>query len=302
MNLSFDLDGVVVGCGTTNYLLEKSRVHKVSAGERSYHIFYQVCTAYCEEMARKSDAGAKMSYHKRQTLRELDSPMFKDSRADLTKLNLGRPEEFHFLTQSQCISIPNVSDAEHFHEMEFACIRLGLTRPELEDAFAVCGAVLHLGNLQFVDNPDGNGGCQIRDTHAVKKALENSSKLLGLPCDEISLRLRTKELVVRGEVSVVQLTSVQAAEARDALCKSMYKNCFDWLVQRTNIAMIDPSLAIINEERGKFRKPQASSRKFIGILDIFGFEIFELNGFEQVTWNELLAIQSSNEFTFAVLY
>jgi myosin heavy subunit len=284
MNLSFDLDGVVVGCGTTNYLLEKSRVHKVSAGERSYHVFYQICMAYCEEMARKRDSNAKMSYQKRRTLRDLDSPQFKDARADLTKLNLGRPEEFHFLTQSQCITIPNVSDAEHFHEMEFACIRLGLTRPELEDAFAVCGAILHLGNLQFVDNSDGNGGCVVKSSETAKRALENASSLMGLPCEEISLRLRTKELVVRGEINVVQLTSIQAAEARDALCKSMYKNCFDWLVERTNIAMIDPNAANALEmpERGKFRKPQMLNRKFIGILDIFGFEIFELNGFEQV--------------------
>lgn len=284
MNLSFDLEGVVVGCGTTNYLLEKSRVHKLALGERSYHIFYQICTAYCEQAAHNADPTMKVSYRQRQTLRELDSPQFKDARADISRLNLGRPEDFRFLTQSECITIPNVSDAERFHEMEFACIRLGLSKPELQDAFSVCAAILHLGNLEFVDNSDGNGGCELKVSPAVTRAMENASLLMGLPAEEISLRLRTRELVVRGETSMVLLNPVQAGEARDALCKAMYKNCFDWLVERTNIAMIDPNAtaATMNEERGKFRKPATSSRKYIGILDIFGFEIFEQNGFEQV--------------------
>ncbi|CAE7831732.1 myoI [Symbiodinium microadriaticum] len=228
-----------------------------------------------------------MSYQRRQTLRELDSPQFKSARADLSRLELARPEEFCFLTQSNCITLPNVSDAEKFHEMEFACIRLGLTKPELEDAFSVCGAILHLGNLEFIDNTDGNGGCVLKEVSSVTSALENASRLMGLSEEEVSLRLRSRELVVRGEVNVVQLNKTQAGEARDALCKVMYKNCFDWLVERTNIAMIDPHATpeAIANERGRYHKPPTSSRKFIGILDIFGFEIFELNGFEQLCIN-----------------
>ena len=284
MNLSFDINGVVVGCGTTNYLLEKSRVHKLAQGERSYHIFYQVCAAYCEHVAKRKDGNVPMSYHRRQTLRELDSPQFKNARADISRLHLGQPEQFRYLTQSECITLPNLSDAERFHEMEFACIRLGLTKPELEDAFSVCGAILHLGNIEFIDSSDGNGGCEVMPCTAVTSALEHAARLMGLPAEEVSLRLRTRELVVRGEVNLVQLTSVQAGEARDALCKAIYKNCFDWLVERTNIAMIDPHATpeVVSQERGKFHRPATTSRKFIGILDIFGFEIFELNGFEQV--------------------
>lgn len=277
MNLSFEVDsGIIVGCGTTNYLLEKSRVHKQASGERSYHIFYQICGAVADSLLNPlNESDARVSY-RRKTLYDADSDSRRSLRGDLGPLSLtGKPEDYHYLVQSGCIAIPNVSDFDQFSAMENACIKLGLQKSEINDMYSVCAAILHLGNIQFEDRSDTvSGGCELNSSPKSLEALHNAAKLMGLSADEISLRLRTRELVLRGEVNSIQNTAAQSVEARDALSKMLYKRCFDWLVERTNLAMIDQQSG--NEVNNK------NGRRHIGILDIFGFEIFDVNGFEQV--------------------
>ena len=65
------------------------------------------------------------------------------------------------------------------------------------------------------------------------------------------------------------LSIEQAVDSRDALCKAMYARLFRWLVERCNEKLVDT------------HQPQA----FIGILDIFGFECFVTNSFEQLCIN-----------------
>ena len=72
----------------------------------------------------------------------------------------------------------------------------------------------------------------------------------------------------RGSMVAMQLSAAVAAETRDSLCKHMYGNMFDFIVQKINASMRTPN--------AKF---------FIGILDIFGFEVFEQNTFEQLCIN-----------------
>ena len=66
-----------------------------------------------------------------------------------------------------------------------------------------------------------------------------------------------------------------AEDSRDALAKAVYGRAFDWILQRVNVALGGAAV----EEGG------ADADMFIGILDIFGFEIFEQNGFEQLCIN-----------------
>jgi myosin heavy subunit len=278
MNLSFDLQGgMIVGCGTTNYLLEKSRVHKQALGERSYHIFYQLSSAIADTILNNQSIPEPRESYRRKTLYDDDAPSRRCQRGDLMTLSLtGNPEDYHYLLQSGCTTIPNVSDFDQFMAMENACIKLGLKKSEINDIYFVCAAILHLGNIQFVDNSNTtSGGCQIDPAKACLEGLNNASKLMGLSAEEISLKLRTRELILRGEVNSIQNTAKQAVEARDAFSKMLYKRCFDWLVERTNLAMIDRP----PDESKTTNPPQ---RRHIGILDIFGFEIFDTNGFEQV--------------------
>uniref|UniRef100_A0A0V0J0Z2 Putative myosin-1-like n=1 Tax=Solanum chacoense TaxID=4108 RepID=A0A0V0J0Z2_SOLCH len=126
-------------------------------------------------------------------------------------------------------------------------------------------AVLWLGNISFtaVDN----------ENHAepvVDEGLTTVSTLIGCGVEELKLALSTRKMRVRNDDIVQKLTLSQATDTRDALAKSIYSCLFDWLVEQIN-----KSLAV-----GKRRTGRS-----ISILDIYGFESFERNSFEQFCIN-----------------
>jgi myosin heavy subunit len=75
------------------------------------------------------------------------------------------------------------------------------------------------------------------------------------------------------EVMISELTLDQSYMARDALCKDLYGSLFSWIIRKIN--------STISVDSGPSRKKS----NFIGLLDIFGFEIFAKNGFEQLCIN-----------------
>lgn len=275
MELSFDVgsysgEGSIIGCGTVNYLLEKSRVHKQGMGERSYHIFYQLCRAATATTTPTSIR------HTRVSLLDADAAELRCRKVDLSKLHLRSPEQYHYLSQSNCLDIAGVDDVSKFNEMESAAMKLGLSKIELTDLFSVCAVVLHLGNIKFKSAGEGT----IIDLSEVSKSgLELSAQLLGVDVNDLTQKLTTRELKLRGEVNVMQRTPSQSSDARDALAKALYMNAFDWLVMRLNEAMrVESTSRASSSGYGN----TTNDVKKIGILDIFGFEIFDVNGFEQV--------------------
>ncbi|XP_074274054.1 myosin-1-like isoform X3 [Silene latifolia] len=233
IEIHFSETGKISGAAIQTFLLEKSRVVQCAEGERSYHIFYQLC------------AGAPAS------LRE--------------KLNLRNLDEYKYLRQSNCYTIARVDDAEQFRIVMEALDVVHVTKDDQESAFAMVAAVLWLGNVSFniIDN----------DNHVEPvpdEALLSVAKLLGCEVEELQLALSTRKMKVGNDNIVQKLTLPQAIDARDALAKSIYSCLFDWLVEKIN-----KSLAV-----GKRRTGRS-----ISILDIYGFESFDKNSFEQFCIN-----------------
>ncbi|CAA2978599.1 myosin-1 [Olea europaea subsp. europaea] len=222
-------------CGSllSTVLLEKSRVVQLSEGERSYHIFYQLC------------AGAP--------------PILRE------KLNLKNANEFNYLRQSNCYSISGVDDAEQFHVVMEAMDIVHVSKEDQESAFAMLAAVLWLGNVSFTVVDSENHVEPVAD-----EGLTNVARLIGCKVEELKLALSTRNMIIRNENIVQKLTLSQAIDTRDALAKSIYSCLFDWLVEQIN-----KSLAV-----GKRRTGRS-----ISILDIYGFESFERNSFEQFCIN-----------------
>ncbi|XP_017971224.1 PREDICTED: myosin-1 isoform X1 [Theobroma cacao] len=233
IEIHFSETGKISGAKIQTFLLEKSRVVQCAEGERSYHIFYQLC------------AGAP------RALRE--------------KLNLMDVDEYKYLKQSNCYSIAGVDDAEQFRIVKEALDVVHVSKEDQESVFAMLAAVLWLGNVSFTIIDNENHVEAVAD-----ESLINVAKLIGCDNAELNLALSIRKMRVGNDNIVQKLTLSQAIDTRDALAKSIYACLFEWLVEQIN-----KSLAV-----GKRRTGRS-----ISILDIYGFESFDRNSFEQFCIN-----------------
>ncbi|KAK9935768.1 hypothetical protein M0R45_022853 [Rubus argutus] len=233
IEIHFSETGKISGANIQTFLLEKSRVVQCTEGERSYHIFYQLC------------AGAP--------------PALRDM------LNLKSADEYKYLQQSNCYSITGVNDAEEFRVVKEALDVVHINEEDQESVFAMLAAVLWLGNISFTVIDNENHVEAMAD-----EGLFNAAKLVGCSLEELQLALSTRKMRVGNDNIVQKLTLSQAVDTRDALAKSIYACLFEWLVEQIN-----KSLAVGKRCTGRS----------ISILDIYGFESFDRNSFEQFCIN-----------------
>jgi len=192
-----------------------------------------------------------------------------------------QPLDFYFLANGCVDRRDGVLDAGQLAVTKRAMRIMGIE--DSDSVFSIIAAVLHLGNLKFVTLADDQSQVDLENIESCKsiKALES---LLGISQDDIIHALCNRKVNAGGEEFVVQLSAEDAADTRDALAKSLYSRAFDWLVRRIN--------ECINQT--------AKAKRFIAVLDIFGFEIFDVNSFEQLCINyanERLQ-QQFNDFVF----
>ncbi|XP_008397965.1 unconventional myosin-X isoform X3 [Poecilia reticulata] len=169
-------------------------------------------------------------------------------------------ESFHYLSQSGCLKDKSLNDKELYNSVMEALKVLGFTEEEIRDMFKLLSGVLQLGNMEFMLA----GGAQI----TTKQVVSNASELLGLDAFQLSEVLTQRSIILRGEEICSPLTIEQAIDSRDSVSMALYSQCFSWIILKIN-----------QKIKGK------ENFKSIGILDIFGFENFEVNRFEQFNIN-----------------
>uniref|UniRef100_A0A8C5HR33 Unconventional myosin-X-like n=1 Tax=Gouania willdenowi TaxID=441366 RepID=A0A8C5HR33_GOUWI len=170
------------------------------------------------------------------------------------------PESYHYLSQSGCVQDQSLDDKQLFNSVMEALKVMEFTEEEIRDVFKLLSAVLQMGNVEFMTA----GGAQITS----KGVVGNVSELLGLDCFQLSEVLTQRSMILRGEEICSPLTVEQALDSRDSVAMALYSQCFSWIIMRIN-----------QKIKGK------DNFKSIGILDIFGFENFEVNRFEQFNIN-----------------
>uniref|UniRef100_A0A8C0L700 Unconventional myosin-X n=1 Tax=Canis lupus dingo TaxID=286419 RepID=A0A8C0L700_CANLU len=173
---------------------------------------------------------------------------------------LSVPENYHYLSQSGCIGDKTISDQESFREVITAMEVMEFSKEEVREVLRLLAGVLHLGNIEFITA----GGAQV----SFKTALGRSAELLGLDSAQLTDALTQRSMFLRGEEILTPLTVQQAEDSRDSLAMALYARCFEWVIKKINSRI-----------KGK------DDFKSIGILDIFGFENFEVNHFEQFNIN-----------------
>ncbi|XP_010504771.1 PREDICTED: myosin-16-like isoform X3 [Camelina sativa] len=186
---------------------------------------------------------------------------------DVERFKLGDPKSFRYLNQSSCYELDGVNDAEEYLATRRAMDVVGISEKEQDAIFRVVAAILHLGNIEFSKGEDADSS-SLKDEQSMFH-LQMTSELL--MCDPHSLEdaLCKRIMVTPEEVIKRSLDPLGAAVSRDGLAKTIYSRLFDWLVNKINISIGQDS----------------HSKRLIGVLDIYGFESFKTNSFEQFCIN-----------------
>uniref|UniRef100_A0A8C7VKC1 Osteoclast-stimulating factor 1 n=1 Tax=Oncorhynchus mykiss TaxID=8022 RepID=A0A8C7VKC1_ONCMY len=180
-------------------------------------------------------------------------------------LGIMTPDYYNYLNQSGTYKVDGTNDSKDFQETMEAMHVIGIPVAHQAQALQIIAGILHLGNISFIEA--GNYG-KVESTDL----LAFPAYLLGVDPTRLQDKLTSRKMDSKwggkSESIDVTLNQEQATYTRDALAKALYTRLFDYLVEAINKAIQKP-----HEEYS------------IGVLDIYGFEIFQRNGFEQFCIN-----------------
>ncbi|KAL7198615.1 hypothetical protein ACSBR2_021000 [Camellia fascicularis] len=186
---------------------------------------------------------------------------------EVAKYKLGDPKSFHYLNQSNCYDLVGISDAHDYLATRRAMDIVGISQKDQDAIFRVVAAILHLGNVEFTKGKEIDSSV-LKDDKS-KFHLQTAADLLMCDLGALEDALLKRVMITPEEVIKRSLDPVQATVSRDGLAKTIYSRLFDWLVDTINVSIgQDPN-----------------SKSLIGVLDIYGFESFKTNSFEQFCIN-----------------
>ncbi|KAG0229955.1 hypothetical protein BGW42_001283 [Actinomortierella wolfii] len=239
--LQFNERGRLLGAKMLDYFLEKKRVSMVSsaslsvmAEERNFHIFYQ--------LLQGATPDEKTHLH----------------------LNEG---PFHYLSsRASSRSLPGMDDAVEFTNLKTALKVLGFQKRQVAQIFQVLAAILHLGNLTFMEDTTThtNDACVVRNIDTLILV----SDILGVDPNALQNTLTYKTKMIKKELCSVFLDTQGAMAQRDELAQGLYSLLFSWIVEFLNVKLCNENPA-----------------NFIGVVDLFGFQQYATNRLDQFCVN-----------------
>jgi myosin-5 len=261
IEMRFDRGGTLVGASVETYLLEKVRLISQSDGERNYHVFYEMLAGMTHDDLR------------RFLLDEHDSA-----------------EDYRITSRSGTYDRRDgVRDADTYADLVEALDVMGFDADRQGDLFGIASAVLHLSNITI--NPiRGGEECEIDVSNVhLRPVLE----LLGVTRENLNQAMCYFKIEARGQSYTRAVQKDKAEKGLEALMKATYSAMFDYIVRTINssitVKKAGGGVGIGHGGRAGLSRGESSSSSpgsaVIGVLDIFGFESFRTNSFEQLCIN-----------------
>jgi len=246
IRIHFTTSGKLAGCDIVSYLLEKSRITEQQAVERSYHIFYQLMQPYGD------------------TIHHSETP-------DMTlvdKCYLSRdPFDYIYVSQGK-VKVDSINDDEELEYTEDAFNVLLFTEEEKFSCYMLTAGVMSCGGIEFITKGrDDQAECEAVGPETFPGKVGGSFQIDAKAMIKYFCKPRIKvgtEWVTKGQ------SCEQATGAVGGIARAIFDRIFKWLIIKCNDTLIDATLKKAN---------------FVAVLDIAGFEIFEYNGFEQISIN-----------------
>ncbi|CAK6967247.1 unconventional myosin-Va isoform X5 [Scomber scombrus] len=183
---------------------------------------------------------------------------------EFKNLKLSSANDFLYTRQGRSPVICGVDDTKELCSTRNAFSLLGINESYQKGLFQVLAAILHLGNVEIKDRDSDSSIIPPNNRH-----LTAFCELVGVSYQDMAQWLCHRKLKTATETYIKTLPRLQATNARDALSKHIYAKLFNWIVEHVNKALMT----------------NIKQHSFIGVLDIYGFETFEINSFEQFCIN-----------------
>ncbi|XP_059345511.1 unconventional myosin-IXb isoform X2 [Ammospiza nelsoni] len=187
------------------------------------------------------------------------------------EFHLKQPEDYFYLNQHN-LKIEDGEDLRHeFERLKQAMEMVGFLSATKKQIFSILSAILYLGNVTYKKKATGRDeGLDV----GPPEVLDILSQLLKVKREILVEVLTKRKTVTANDKLILPYSLNEAITARDSMAKSLYSALFDWIVLRINHALLN-----------KRDMEESVTCLSIGVLDIFGFEDFETNSFEQFCIN-----------------
>ncbi|XP_063335267.1 unconventional myosin-IXa-like isoform X4 [Pelmatolapia mariae] len=256
IQVNYQESGTVRGAYVEKYLLEKSRLVYQEHNERNYHVFYYLLAGASEEERKAFHLLKPEEYHYLNQMTKKSHKLYWDN--------------YYESELQDCFTVEGEDLKHDFERLQLAMEMVGFLPTTRKQIFSLLSAILHLGNIRYKKKTYRDDSIDICNP----EVLPIVSELLEVKEEMLLEALTTRKTVTVGERLIVPYKLAEAGTVRDSMAKSLYSALFDWIVFRTNHALLN-------------NKDLEDSSKIlsIGVLDIFGFEDYENNSFEQFCIN-----------------